>query len=48
MARAEYERLLAAYAALDYAVTLLPKAGVAVRADFVLEALGSEGDAHSR
>jgi len=36
---AEYERLLAAYAALDYAVVILPKAAVSVRADFVLEAL---------
>jgi predicted ATPase len=39
VARAEYERLLEAYAALDYAVSILPKTGVAARADFVLEAL---------
>ena len=39
-ARAEYERLVEAYAALDYAVTILPKVDVAARADFVLEALG--------
>ncbi len=34
-ALAEYERLLAAYAALDYAVTILPKTDVAARAGFV-------------
>lgn len=39
-ALAEYERLSAAYATLDYAVTILPKVGVAARADFVLETLG--------
>jgi predicted ATPase len=39
-ARAEYERLVEAYAALDYAVTILPKVDVAARADFVLDALG--------
>jgi len=38
-ARAEYDRLLAAYAALDYAVTILPKADIAARADFLLEEL---------
>jgi predicted ATPase len=38
-ARAEYERLVAAYAALDYAVVVLPKAEVGARADFVLETL---------
>jgi predicted ATPase len=39
-ARAEYERLVEAYAQLDYAVSILPKAEVAARAAFVLEALG--------
>jgi predicted ATPase len=39
-ARAEYERLVEAYAALDYVVTILPKVEVAARADFVLQALG--------
>lgn len=34
---AEYERLLAAYAALEHAVVILPKVSVAERADFVLE-----------
>ncbi|MFZ0266133.1 AAA family ATPase [Caulobacter sp.] len=38
-ARAEYERLLEAYAALGYAVSILPKTSVAARADFVLETL---------
>jgi predicted ATPase len=38
-ARAEYGRLLEAYAALDYAVSILPKTDVAARADFLLEAL---------
>jgi predicted ATPase len=38
-ALAEYERLLEAYAALDYAVCILPRAEVAARADFVLESL---------
>lgn len=35
----ESERLLDAYASLDYEVVLLPKLSVAERADFVLEAL---------
>ena len=39
-ARAEYERLVEAYAALDYLVTILPKVDVAARADFVLQVLG--------
>jgi predicted ATPase len=38
-ARAEYGRLLEAYAALGYAVSILPKTDVAARADFLLEAL---------
>ena len=36
---AEYDRLLAAYPALGYEVLVLPKTGVAERADFVLETL---------
>ena len=39
---AEYERLVAGYTALDYALVILPKAAVSARADFVLEALGAE------
>ncbi|MGK9168866.1 AAA family ATPase [Inquilinus limosus] len=35
-AMAEYERLLAVYPALGYEVMVLPKTGVAERADFVL------------
>lgn len=35
-AAAEYERLLAAYTSLGYEIELLPKLGVAERADFVL------------
>lgn len=38
---AEYERLLAAYPALGYEVTILPKVSVAERADFVLRLLES-------
>jgi predicted ATPase len=38
-ARAEYERLLQAYAALDYDVSILPKIDVAARTDFVLATL---------
>ncbi|NMG41054.1 AAA family ATPase [Chelativorans sp. ZYF759] len=34
---AEYERLLAAYAALEHELVILPKVPVAERADFVLE-----------
>ncbi len=36
---AEYERLLDAYASLDYEVVIVPKDGVARRADFVLRRL---------
>jgi predicted ATPase len=36
-AREEYGRLLEAYAALDYAVSILPKTDVVARVDFVLE-----------
>ncbi|WP_231592517.1 AAA family ATPase [Pelagovum pacificum] len=39
-ARAEYERLRAAFPALGYETVVLPEAGVAARADLVLEALG--------
>ena len=35
----EFERLQRTYPALGYTVSLLPKVGVAQRADFVLEAL---------
>lgn len=38
-AMAEYERLLQAYPALGYEVVVLPKTGVAERADFVLGTL---------
>jgi predicted ATPase len=38
-AKAEYGRLLSAYQALGYAVTVLPKVDVVARADFVLERL---------
>lgn len=41
-ASAEYGRLLEAYGRLDYAVTILPKVGVAARAEFVLKTLGAE------
>jgi predicted ATPase len=37
----EYERLLKVYPALGYHLTILPKLGVAERADFVLDALAS-------
>ncbi len=40
-ALAEYSRLLAAYPALDYEAVVLPKIGVAARADFVLASLGA-------
>ncbi|HEX4742750.1 MAG TPA: AAA family ATPase, partial [Caulobacteraceae bacterium] len=36
----EYERLLRVYPALGYEVTIMPKAPVAERADFVLNCLG--------
>ena len=36
---AEYERLIDAYPALGYEVTILPKVGVAERAEFVLRTL---------
>ena len=35
----EYDRLMAAYAALDYRTIILPKVGVAERVDFILAAL---------
>lgn len=35
----EYDRLLAAFASLDYGVEILPKASVAERAEFVLKRL---------
>lgn len=37
----EYERLLSAFASLGYALEVLPKTGVAQRADFVIERLTS-------
>jgi predicted ATPase len=42
-ALAEYERLLAAYARLGYETVILPKVGVAARADFVRQRLGAGG-----
>ncbi len=39
---AECERLRAVYPALGYDVTILPKIGVAERADFVLRALAEQ------
>ncbi|WAJ27810.1 AAA family ATPase [Antarcticirhabdus aurantiaca] len=39
-AAAEYERLLIAYRALGYDAIILPKVGVADRADFILRQLG--------
>lgn len=41
-ATAEYERLLDAYASFGYEVTLVPKADVRKRADFVLSALEND------
>jgi predicted ATPase len=41
-ANAEYDRLLAAYPAQGYEVSLLPKTGVAARADFILETLRAQ------
>lgn len=38
---AEYERLLQVYPALGYQVCILPKVGVAERADLILRALGA-------
>lgn len=38
---AEYERLISAFTSLDYEVDMLPKVGVADRANFVLERLNS-------
>ncbi|MFL9946119.1 AAA family ATPase [Paraburkholderia agricolaris] len=40
-ATSEYLRLLEAYPALGYDLSLLPKVGVTERADFVLETLGN-------
>ncbi len=37
---AEYERLINAYPALGYDLVMLPKAGVAERAEFILQTLG--------
>lgn len=39
-AMAEHERLCGVYPALGYRMTMVPKAAVAARADFVLRALG--------
>lgn len=41
----EYEHLLAAYPSCGYAITLVPKADVAARADFVLRTL--QDDVHA-
>ena len=41
-ALAEYERLQRGFASLDYAIEVLPKAGVAERADIVLAGLREE------
>ena len=38
---AEHERLIEAYASLGYQLMMLPKAGVAQRADFILRALAT-------
>ncbi|WP_421697106.1 AAA family ATPase [Ancylobacter sp.] len=43
-ATAEYERLLTAYPALGYEITLLPKLAVEARADFLLATLGATAD----
>ncbi len=40
-ALAEYSRLLAAYPPLDYEAVVLPRIGVAARADFLLASLGT-------
>ena len=40
-ASAEYERLTAVYPALGYQIVLLPKTGIAERADFVISTLSS-------
>jgi predicted ATPase len=42
VAAEEYDRLLVAYRALGYAITTLPKTGVAERADFVLRTLNAD------
>lgn len=39
---AEYERLLQAYASLDYELVILPKVSPAVRADLILEVLRTQ------
>ena len=36
----EYERLLTAFSSLGYDIQLVPKAGVSIRADFIMERLG--------
>jgi predicted ATPase len=41
-ASAEYERLLAAYPALGYDITRLPKTSVGARADFILDTLRAD------
>lgn len=43
VAIAEYERLAQAYTALGYQIRILPKTGVAERADFVLSELAVSG-----
>ena len=47
-AAAEYERLAAAYPALGYEVVVLPKIGVAARADFILGLLSGNGSGQGR
>ena len=39
---AEYQRLIDAYPALGYEVTILPKIGVGQRAEFVLRTLAGQ------
>ena len=39
-AAAEYERLIAAYRSLGYGIAMLPRLGIAERADFVLDRVG--------
>jgi predicted ATPase len=42
-AEAEYARLLEAYPLLGYETVILPKVGVAARAEFILQRLGADG-----
>lgn len=45
---AEYLRLLGAYPSLGYDVSILPKTGVAQRADFILDTLMGERSANNK